>query len=70
MIMQISDEGEGFVPDHVPDPSTNPEATYINRMASGKRMGGYGLHLVQNIMDKLVYNSAGNTVVAIKYLNS
>lgn len=68
MIMQITDEGDGFVPTEVPDPSEDPAKHITRRMASGKRMGGYGLHLVRNIMDKLVYNSAGNTVVAIKYL--
>jgi CheY-like chemotaxis protein/anti-sigma regulatory factor (Ser/Thr protein kinase) len=68
MIMQISDQGEGFIPTAVPDPSIDPANHITQRMASGKRMGGYGLHLVRNIMDKLVYNSTGNTVVAIKYL--
>ncbi len=68
VIIAIEDEGEGFVPDHVPDPSLDPIAHIEARKASGKRLGGYGLHLIRNLMDKVVYNAKGNRVVAIKYL--
>ena len=68
VILQIADEGTGFIPKEVPDPSVDPMAHIEQRQASGKRMGGYGIHLVKNMMDKLVYNTRGNVVVAIKYL--
>ena len=70
VILQIADEGSGFLPDDVPDPSVDPMAHIEQRQESGKRLGGYGIHLVKNMMDKLVYNTRGNVVVAIKYLNN
>jgi CheY-like chemotaxis protein len=69
IIIQIADEGEGFKPETVPDPTVDPLQHLENRKSQGKRMGGYGVHLVRNIMDKLVYNERGNVVVAIKYIN-
>ena len=39
------------------------------RRESGKRLGGYGIHLIRNLMDKVVWNARGNVVVAIKYLD-
>lgn len=70
IILQIADEGSGFIPREIPDPSIDPMAHIEQRQVSGKRMGGYGMHLVKNIMDKVVYNSRGNVVVAIKYLGT
>ncbi|MDA3960188.1 MAG: response regulator [Planctomycetota bacterium] len=68
VIVQIADEGEGFNPHELPDPSSDPFAHIENRRESGKRMGGYGVHLIKNIMDKVTWNAKGNVVVAIKYL--
>lgn len=69
IILQVADEGEGFIPEEVPDPTTDPFAHLENRKAAGKRLGGYGIHLVRHIMDKLVYNAKGNVAVAVKYLD-
>ncbi len=69
VIIQIADEGSGFIPEEVPDPTADPIAHMDNRKSLGKRMGGYGVHLIRHMMDKLVYNERGNVVVAIKYLN-
>jgi CheY-like chemotaxis protein/anti-sigma regulatory factor (Ser/Thr protein kinase) len=68
VIVTIEDEGSGFRTDAVPDPSRDPIAHIEHRKASGKRLGGYGIHLIRNLMDKVVYNAKGNRVVAIKYL--
>jgi CheY-like chemotaxis protein/anti-sigma regulatory factor (Ser/Thr protein kinase) len=68
VIVYIEDEGLGFVPTQVPDPSIDPIAHIEHRRTEGKRLGGYGIHLIRNLMDKLVYNARGNRVVAIKYL--
>ena len=65
MIM-IADEGEGRDPEGVPDPSEDPIAHVARRQAEGKRLGGYGVHLVKNLMDKVTWNESGNTVMAIK----
>lgn len=69
VIVYIEDEGEGFDPNHVPDPSLDPIAHLENRKSQGKRLGGYGIHLIKHLMDKLIYNARGNRVVAIKYLD-
>lgn len=68
-IVYIEDEGDGFIPDQVPDPSADPLAHLEHRKAIGKRLGGYGIHLIKHLMDKLIYNQKGNRVVAIKYLD-
>lgn len=70
VIILIADEGEGFVPDAVPDPSLDPIAHIQDRQEQGKRLGGYGIHLVRNIMDKVTWNDRGNKVVAIKYFDN
>ncbi len=69
IIVYIEDEGDGFDPNHVPDPSVDPLGHLENRKAQGKRLGGYGIHLIKHLMDKLIYNARGNRVVAIKYLD-
>lgn len=68
VIVYIEDEGAGFDPVAVPDPSQDPLGHIDQRRSSGKRMGGYGIHLIRHLMDKVVYNARGNRVVAIKYL--
>jgi CheY-like chemotaxis protein/anti-sigma regulatory factor (Ser/Thr protein kinase) len=70
VIVAIEDEGDGFDPGAVPDPSQDPLGHIENRKAQNKRLGGYGLHLIRNLMDKVVYNAKGNRVVAIKYLEA
>lgn len=69
VIVYIEDEGEGFDPDKIPDPSKDPLEHIENRKRDGKRLGGYGIHLIKHLMDKLIYNAKGNRVVAIKYLD-
>ena len=69
IIVYIEDEGEGFKPETVPNPSLDPLAHIDARRQSGKRLGGYGIHLIRHLMDKLIYNARGNRLVAIKYLD-
>jgi CheY-like chemotaxis protein/anti-sigma regulatory factor (Ser/Thr protein kinase) len=69
VIVYIEDEGLGFDPGQVPDPSIDPLAHLEHRKRDGKRLGGYGIHLIKHLMDKLLYNAKGNRVVAIKYLD-
>lgn len=69
VIVYIEDEGGGFDPNVVPDPSIDPMGHLDNRKKEGKRLGGYGIHLIKHLMDKLIYNQKGNRVVAIKYLD-
>ena len=41
-----------------------------NKRKSGKRAGGYGLHIVRHIMDEVLYNERGNVVLLSKRLGS
>ena len=68
IVLRIEDEGEGFLPDQVPDPSIDPVAHMARRRSEGKRPGGYGIHLVRNIMDEMTYSEKGNVVHMTKYL--
>lgn len=70
IMILIEDEGPGFSPEAVPDPSTDPLGHVQRRQDSGKRMGGYGIHMVKGLMDKVVWNEKGNAIMAIKYLGA
>ena len=49
----VRDEGDGFEPGHVPDP-TLPENL--------DRPGGRGIFLIRELMDEVDYNECGNCV--------
>lgn len=70
LVLKIEDEGEGFQPEKVPDPTRDPLDAMLRRCRSGKRAGGYGLHIVQHIMDEVLYNEKGNIVLLSKRLGS
>ena len=53
----ISDEGPGFSPDQIPDP-TDPENLL--------RPHGRGLMLIQSFMDSISHNESGNEITMIK----
>jgi CheY-like chemotaxis protein/anti-sigma regulatory factor (Ser/Thr protein kinase) len=65
---EIEDEGEGFIPDSLPDPSVDPIGHIDRRRREGKRPGGYGIHIVRKIMDEVEFSEKGNAVVLTKYL--
>lgn len=56
VVVRISDEGGGFNPDAVPDP-TLPR----NRA----RAGGRGLFLIRALMDEVEFNPRGNAITMI-----
>lgn len=68
VVFRIEDQGEGFDPSAVPDPTINPQEHIERRRASGKRMGGWGVCLTQKAVDEMTYNKKGNVVVLTKYL--
>lgn len=68
VLIKVEDEGEGFVPESVPDPTADPVKAMKDRATAGKRPGGYGVFLIQKLVDEVVYNEKGNTVLLIKYL--
>jgi serine/threonine-protein kinase RsbW len=53
IVVQVTDEGRGFDPDSVLDP-TLPD----NRL----RPGGRGLFLIRNLMDRVEFNERGNSI--------
>ena len=70
LVLVIEDQGRGFRPEVVPDPTKDPEAVAEKRRSDGKRAGGYGIAMARAAMDEVIYNRAGNTVVMTKRLRS
>lgn len=66
IVFKIEDEGEGFDPDSLRDPSVDPLAHIMARMQEGKRAGGYGVFITGKLMDDVIYNERGNTVLMTK----
>src|SRR5262249_15552689 len=56
-MLVIRDEGPGFDPDLVPDP-TDP--------ANLDRVGGRGLFLIRTFMDRVEHNETGNQITMVK----
>ena len=51
---------------------TDPDdvmSTAMRRAEMGLRPGGFGMLIVKNVVDELVYNERGNEVLLIKYLD-
>lgn len=56
VILRVSDEGRGFDPTRVPDPTT---------AANLWKVGGRGLFLMRQLMDEVHFNDAGNSVTMV-----
>lgn len=67
IVLKFEDEGEGFTPSEVPNPTLDPQAHVEFRKAQGKRPGGYGLFMLQRLMDDVTFNEKGNVVVMTKF---
>jgi len=61
VVFTITDEGEGFHPADVPDPTADENL---------EKPCGRGLMLMQAFMDEVVYNNRGNQVRLIKRKSS
>lgn len=75
IIYQIRDPGQGFSFDQLPhaaisNPPDNPAEHILYRMEHGLRAGGFGILMVNKLVDELFYNEKGNEVLMIKYLAS
>ena len=66
ILIRIADEGAGFDPATVPDPTIDPIALIEARESRGKRPGGFGIHLARRVMDTVAYNERGNIVTMEK----
>jgi len=69
IVFKIEDEGEGFSPARLRDPSVDPLAHIVERMKEGKRAGGYGVFITKKLMDDVLYNESGNTVLMTKFFH-
>jgi DNA-binding NarL/FixJ family response regulator/anti-sigma regulatory factor (Ser/Thr protein kinase) len=75
MVMcRVKDPGEGFTLDEIKhaaiaNPQDDPVRHMAYREAQGLRPGGYGVLLVQKLVDELIYDQKGNEVMLVKYLN-
>ncbi len=73
LLYRIADPGPGFRFDdleHSAASNTNGAFAMAEfREEKGLRPGGFGIRLVQQIADELVYNEKQNEVILVKYLN-
>ena len=72
LIYQVRDPGEGFSFDKlahaaIANAPEDPVSHVAVRQAAGLRPGGFGILLMRNIADELVYNERGNEVLLVKY---
>jgi len=56
VIARVTDEGDGFDPRRVPDPTTQDNVT---------NPGGRGLFLMHHLLDEVYYNDRGNSVTLV-----
>lgn len=73
ILIQIRDAGPGFELSSmshaaVNNPPEDPLRHLQFRSDMGLRPGGFGILLVKQVADDLIYNEAGNEVVFVKYL--
>lgn len=59
IVIRVTDEGRGFDPDVVRDPTASPNL---------HRSGGRGIFLIRKLMDRVEFNERGNSILMV--LNS
>ncbi len=72
IVYYLRDPGPGFNRENLQHAAVghsegNPMAHFDKRQELGMRPGGFGILLVRNLVDELVYNERGNEVILIKY---
>jgi anti-sigma regulatory factor (Ser/Thr protein kinase) len=75
IVFHIGDSGAGFSFDTmahaaISNPPKEPLRHAQYRADAGMRPGGFGILLVKQIADELLYSETGNEVVLIKYLEN
>ncbi|MBI1787869.1 MAG: response regulator [Acidobacteria bacterium] len=73
ILYHIRDPGSGFSLEDLPhaaisNPPEAPTEHLERREELGMRPGGFGILLVRNLVDELIYNEKGNEVILIRYL--
>ena len=74
ILFEIKDAGPGFSLNDIPhaalnNPPEDPLRHTKFRLQKGMRPGGFGIMMVRQIADELIYNEQGNGVVMLKYLD-
>ena len=74
VIVHVHDPGKGFSLDLLPHAAiSNPAGFPIKhvevRVEEGRRPGGFGILMVRNLVDELLYNERGNSALFVKYLH-
>lgn len=74
LLFHVRDAGRGFSLESVPhaavnNPPEDPLKHAAYRSAMGLRPGGFGILLVKQIADELIYNEHGNAALLVKYLD-
>jgi CheY-like chemotaxis protein/anti-sigma regulatory factor (Ser/Thr protein kinase) len=72
LVYYLRDPGQGFSIDKLPHAAiSNPDSPMAHaevREQMGIRPGGFGLLLLKNFADELIYSAKGNEVILIKHL--
>lgn len=71
IVFHFRDPGPGFQPKALPHAANgvdDPLSHLDVRTAEGLRPGGFGMLLVKQIVDEVIYNERGNEVILIKHL--
>jgi serine/threonine-protein kinase RsbW len=55
----VSDEGEGFDPDNLPNPTVEENL---------KELKGRGVYIIKRLMDKVEFNEKANKITMTKYI--
>jgi CheY-like chemotaxis protein len=74
LLYRIADPGQGFKLSDLPHSAISnapdrPLDHALVREEQGLRAGGFGIFLVREMVDELIYNEAHNEVVFVKYLD-
>jgi anti-sigma regulatory factor (Ser/Thr protein kinase) len=73
IVYHFRDPGDGFEQGTLPAaPMTTHDELMAHmdaREAAGKRPGGFGMLIVKQVVDEVIYNERGNEVLLIKYLD-
>ena len=56
IVMRVTDQGRGFDPENVPDPTLPANLT---------RAGGRGIFLIRKLMDRVEFNERGNSITMV-----
>ncbi len=70
VIIKLTDEGQGFDHEKLVDPRDDPLKHFIARRLEGKRTGGYGIAIVRGLVDEMLFNEKGNSVVLTVYFQN